>query len=289
MPKCCSRMFSGRISRPTTCVRLSRPSPLASGAMAGAKRPKRGLSDLGVRTASAVVMIVVAGAALWLGGAVWTAFVCAISVGVLWEWVQLARAATPAPGARAAWNFAGMLYVGVGAAMLLFLRNPVFTLMPVVTLLLTVIAVDVGAYFAGRTFRGPKIAPSISPSRPGRGLWAVCSALRWCSSGQRASGRVARSGSMLKAQRPTSAPALAGSRAGISRRMPCPFTTCLMMGALAAVTAQAGDFFESWMKRRAGAKDSGALIPGHGGFFDRVDGLLAVLFMIGLLILFQPR
>ena len=54
-----------------------------------------------------------------------------------------------------------------------------------------------------------------------------------------------------------------------------------------AVIAQAGDFFESWMKRRAGVKDSGQLIPGHGGLFDRVDGLLAVLFAGGLIALFS--
>ena len=54
------------------------------------------------------------------------------------------------------------------------------------------------------------------------------------------------------------------------------------MGALVAVAAQTGDFFESWMKRRAGVKDSGSLIPGHGGLFDRVDGLLAVTFLLGL-------
>jgi phosphatidate cytidylyltransferase len=54
-------------------------------------------------------------------------------------------------------------------------------------------------------------------------------------------------------------------------------------GALVAVVAQAGDFFESWMKRRAGVKDSSHLIPGHGGLFDRVDGLLAVSFVLGVL------
>ena len=49
-----------------------------------------------------------------------------------------------------------------------------------------------------------------------------------------------------------------------------------------SVVAQSGDFFESWMKRRAGVKDSGKLIPGHGGLFDRLDGLLAMCFVFGL-------
>ena len=57
----------------------------------------------------------------------------------------------------------------------------------------------------------------------------------------------------------------------------------LTAGPIVAIVAQAGDFFESWMKRRAGVKDSSALIPGHGGLFDRVDGLLAVLFLAGIL------
>ena len=58
-----------------------------------------------------------------------------------------------------------------------------------------------------------------------------------------------------------------------------PFT-----GAGLAVVAQMGDFFESWMKRRAGVKDSGNLIPGHGGLFDRADGLVAVLCATALLV-----
>ena len=56
----------------------------------------------------------------------------------------------------------------------------------------------------------------------------------------------------------------------------------LSFGTLAAVIAQAGDFFESWMKRRAGVKDSSGLIPGHGGLFDRVDGLIALTCVIGI-------
>ena len=54
----------------------------------------------------------------------------------------------------------------------------------------------------------------------------------------------------------------------------------LAAGVLIAVIAQTGDFFESWMKRRAGVKDSGALIPGHGGLFDRLDGFISIFFML---------
>ena len=58
-----------------------------------------------------------------------------------------------------------------------------------------------------------------------------------------------------------------------------------VLGCVSAIVAQAGDFFESWMKRRAGVKDSGRLLPRHGGLFDRVDGLLAVLVRDGLVTL----
>ncbi len=61
----------------------------------------------------------------------------------------------------------------------------------------------------------------------------------------------------------------------------------IIAGCGVAITAQAGDFFESWMKRKAGVKDSGSLIPGHGGLFDRMDGLIAVAFGAGVLFLLQ--
>lgn len=252
--------------------------------------PARKNADLGVRTVSAVVMLVVAGGALWLGGVVWTAFVCAVALGVLWEWTRLARAGTQHPGERAAFNFGGMLYVGIAAAMLLFLRNPAFSLAPLLTILLAVIGVDVGAYFTGRSLGGPKIAPSISPSKTWSGLLGgvlgatlvLFGAARFWQEG------------LLSVQPQGNAadgPACFGMQpCWYLTANPLPlFAICLMIGILVAVCAQAGDFFESWMKRRAGVKDSGNFIPGHGGFFDRLDGLLAVLFVLGLMILFQPR
>lgn len=249
-----------------------------------------GKSDLGRRTVSAVVMVAVAGAALWLGGPVWIAFVCAIAFAVLWEWVRLARAGTQNPATRGLWNFAGMLYVGIGAAMLLFLRNPVFTLAPLLTVLASVIAVDVGAYFTGRTLGGPRIAPAVSPSKTWSGL---------------AGGVLGATLALFAAARLWQQGAIALTAEGVGADMvscfgeqPCRylqasavalFAHCLFMGFLVALCAQAGDFFESWMKRRAGVKDSGHLIPGHGGFFDRADGLLAVLFVLALIMLLQPR
>lgn len=233
--------------------------------MAGAEAGKK--SDLGVRTASALVMVAIAGAALWLGGNVWAVLVAMIATGVYYEWAQLVRAFEARPGGRVLWMVSGFLYLAVAAFLLLKLRMGPFGVARTLLLVGVVIAIDIGAYFAGRTFGGPKIAPAISPSKTWAGLI----------------------GGMLGATAVLTAyfywflcydPAF-GHCALRSLSMALP--KALLGGAVLAVVAQAGDFFESWMKRRAGVKDSGTLIPGHGGLFDRVDGLLAVSFVLGVL------
>ncbi len=217
-------------------------------------------SDLAVRTASAIVMVAVAGAALWHGGWVWAAFVGAVGLGVLWEWWGLTRKITQSWWARALWLAGGVVYVGVACTILADLRRADIGFGAVAFILAAVTAVDIGAYFAGRTIGGPKIAPKISPSKTWAGLV----------------------GGMV----------MAATVAAISTEwmvLDDSYQTALLglfvaAGALIAIIAQAGDFFESWMKRRAGVKDSGALIPGHGGLFDRVDGLLAVCFVLGVML-----
>ena len=215
-------------------------------------------SDLGVRTLSAIVMVSAAGVALWLGGWVFTAFVAAVGAGVIWEWWGLARRIARTPLGAALWLAAGVSYVGVAMAMLIWFRQHGMSeaLAPVVL----VIAVDTCAYFAGRTIGGPKIAPRISPSKTWAGLGG---------------GAV---GAMLAfvASMPLTYHDFDWSL------LPRMAPWIVMIGGVTAIVAQAGDFFESWMKRRAGVKDSSNLIPGHGGLFDRVDGLLAVLFVLGL-------
>ena len=130
-----------------------------------AKRP-----DLGVRTVSAIAMVVVAGLALWLGGYLWVVFVAAIAALVLFEWRRLVRGFAAAWSQRLPWNLAGILYIGFGAATLLVLRELPGGFAIVSMIVIAVIATDVGAYFAGRTIGGPKIAPRISPSKTWAGL-----------------------------------------------------------------------------------------------------------------------
>ena len=219
-------------------------------------------SDLGVRVVSAVVMVAVAGTALWLGGWVWTAFVIVVALGVLWEWRALVVGFKTSTLMRGLWYGIALIYVGLAAFMLCVLRfsgpgDNVVESLPVLMVVVTVVATDVGAYFVGRTVGGPKIAPRISPSKTWSGLL----------------------GGMASA---SLALFLIGSLSGFVRDAYQILAYAVPLGAGGALVAQAGDFFESWMKRRAGVKDSGTVIPGHGGLFDRVDGLLAVLFLIGL-------
>ena len=130
--------------------------------------PKK--SDLGVRTASAVVMLAVAGTALWLGGWWWTVLVLFVGFGVMREWVMLANGFAASAKTRLLWLVGGAIYCGLAATMLIVLRDGPTGLLPVLAVLSAVIATDVGAYFAGRTIGGPKIAPAISPSKTWAGL-----------------------------------------------------------------------------------------------------------------------
>jgi phosphatidate cytidylyltransferase len=148
---------------------------------------------------------------------------------------------------------AGALYVCVPMLSLLYLREQggVGLLLAFWALGL-VWATDIGAYFVGRSVGGPKLAPRISPGKTWSGLaGGVVAALVF--------------GFLLHVW------------AGL------PVRLAAASGLLAAV-AQAGDLFESWLKRRAGVKDSGTLLPGHGGLLDRLDGAVAAAPLAALLV-----
>lgn len=242
--------------------------------MAAAEAPAARKSDLGVRTASALVMVAIAGTALWSGGLVWSLFAVAIMLGVLWEWRCLIAGIARSPVKRGLLNAAGIAYVGFATWMLVALRVRPDGALNVLQIVSAVIATDVGAYFAGRTFGGPKIAPKISPSKTWAGLIG----------GMIASGLIFACWALYFRSLMESRLELFGLGPVTGGATPGLWGAAFG-GALVAVIAQAGDFFESWMKRRAGVKDSSHLIPGHGGLFDRLDGLLAVSFVAGVLLL----
>lgn len=227
-------------------------------------------ADLPKRAASAVVMAAVAGAALWLGGAWWAIFVLLVAGGVWFEWSVLAMLFNPPGASRIVWRVVGIIYCAVAAAVLILLRMDATGTFWLLTALCAVIMTDVGAYFSGRTIGGPKIAPRISPSKTWAGLGG---------------GMIASAATVVMAghwgaavTQDQAACTQFGACAPASGHLIVP----VLIGAAIAVVAQAGDFFESWMKRQAGVKDSGKVLPGHGGLFDRVDGLMAVLFLLGL-------
>lgn len=140
----------------------------------------------------------------------------------------------------------GIPYVGVSCVALIWLRDdPSAGMVLIYFLLLVVWANDIGAYVVGKAIGGPRLAPSISPAKTWAGFY----------------GGVA-------------AAALVGGAVALVWGSGAPLVVTAL-GGLLAVVGQGGDLFESAMKRRYRVKDSGGLIPGHGGLLDRIDGLLA--------------
>jgi len=156
---------------------------------------------------------------------------------------------------------AGVAYVLLAGVALLWLRaDPVAGRADVLFLLLVVWAGDIGAYLVGRWVGGPRLAPRISPGK----TW---------------SGSL---GGLLAAI------AVGVLTAHLTSEALTIWRSALIAGLL-GVVAQAGDLLESYVKRRLQVKDSGHLIPGHGGLFDRLDGVLAAAPMAALLALTLGR
>ncbi len=203
----------------------------------------RGLTT---RILSAVVLAPLVLAAVWIGFP-WIDLVAAVAAPImLSEWARLTRGR---PVARAA----AFIYALAALVALLWLRHqPEAGRETVVWIIACVWAADTGAYVLGSLAGGAKLAPRISPSKTWSGLvggmcWAAVIS------------------------------ALAGLVFGLGETV-----SLALIGAILAIVDQAGDLLESAAKRRAGVKDSGRLIPGHGGLLDRIDGLVACLIVVAL-------
>ncbi len=257
-------------------------------------RPRdEGSGNLALRTVSACVLAPVALACAYVGGWLFIV-VCGVAAGgILWEWTRLvvnridARIVLPGlaavlialvltvvdqlaaavgviaigavlttglmsawprqypPSNPTLWAAAGVIYAGVAFfGPVLLRRDTEWGFVAVLFLAGTVWTTDIFAYFVGRAVGGPRLWPSLSPNK----TWAG------------AIGGLA-----------------GGVVAGVAVAYASGLGKVAIIGVIAlvlSVVAQAGDLFESAVKRRFGAKDAGWLIPGHGGLMDRLDGFL---------------
>ena len=255
--------------------------------------PGKAGSEFVLRFLSAIVLVAVAVAALWAGGWMFAALAAAAAVLILREWMAMSgpfsfRAAPWALMAflavtvvmaqteplhsfgfsvlialallfarvtepRVAWLSLGVVYAAVPAIAAVVLRGDgpqsfeSIGAVAVIFVFAVVWATDTAAYFAGRLIGGPKLAPRFSPKKTWSG-------------------------------------AIGGAVAGILAGLLVVGVAGLGVGPVTALVAlllsavgQVGDLAESAMKRHFGVKDSGVLIPGHGGIMDRVDGLVVAL------------
>ena len=197
------------------------------------------MNELSVRAATGLVLIALALLLAVVGGTPFAVFVAAIATAMFYEWTRLVR------GWGMGWYLSGFVYALVPALALLWIRErDTHGLDLLLWAFIVTWSTDIGAYFAGRRFGRRKLAPTISPGKTVEGL---------------VGGAVA-------------ATLLGGAWAiatGLGHAL-------LALAPVLAVAAQAGDLFESSLKRRAGVKDSGSWLPGHGGVLDRLDGLVPV-------------
>lgn len=253
---------------------------------------KNRLSGLKPRLFTGIIVSLVCIPPFYIGGYVWTALVAVFALRMMYEWVRMTDTnATPvalglamvglliallyavqglpvwAMGALilatvtavaerqsrgdAVWTAIGLPYIIVPAVLLVLLRGDQvgfetrgFT--QLIFIILVVVAADVGAYFGGSTLGGPKLAPKLSPNKTWSG--AISGLIFACIIA-----------------------ILTGFFMGL------PFWASVLLATPLVILSVLGDLMESMVKRRLGVKDTGTLLPGHGGLLDRLDSLMAAV------------
>lgn len=222
-------------------------------------------NSLFLRVASAVVLMPLVVAALILGGIPFLAMVGLAVFISLYEWFKMAHlSAMPAVVGVAGFIYIALCFTAFSSLRLYEVQGAGLAL----ALILSIWASDSGAYFAGKAIGGPKMAPKISPNKTWAGLL----------------GGVVSSTAALVLYALYIGPFISFGDYDLSIPTGPTIAQWALLGAFITISGQAGDLLVSKLKRTVGVKDTGHLIPGHGGLLDRIDSLLlaAVFFVIGL-------
>jgi len=247
-----------------------------------------------LRIASGLVLAPLALALAYIGGWPFAVFWGAAAVAVLWEWTTLVTgadrravlmagagtlvlafalagagrllaavivvaigtlgAAALVPSARRLWAAGGVPYAGaIGIAPVVLRADGDHGFIAVIILFAVVWSTDIAAYFAGRAIGGPKLLARVSPKK----TW---------------------SGALIGAAAAVIATLVVAKVAGLAG-----WPAIAVVALALSIVAQAGDLFESFLKRRFGVKDSGHLVPGHGGLMDRLDGFVIAAVLAALI------
>ena len=209
-------------------------------------------SDLPLRAVSGLAMAALALLAAWMGGMTFIVFWSIAAILIFWEWNKIVAASSQ----RALWIAAGVVYAAIaGVAPVLLRGSGEVGFVAIVFLFAVVWTTDIAGYVVGRLVGGAKLWPAVSPKK----TW---------------SGAI---GGIVGA-------VIAG--AAVVHFSGIPVGAVILLAVVLSIASQAGDLFESAIKRRFGVKDASHIIPGHGGVMDRLDGFIVaalVAAVIGLL------
>ncbi|MGB0934676.1 MAG: phosphatidate cytidylyltransferase [Alphaproteobacteria bacterium] len=173
----------------------------------------------------------------------------------LYEWFSICFSSEKSPLCKISWLVIGSTYIAAGCYAFWLIDVYAYHALLSISLLISIFAYDIGAYFVGSTLGGPKLCPAISPAKTWSGFiggTTLCTMTVYF---------------LLEIYDPSYSPA-----------------GTIASGLIVSVLAQAGDLLESWTKRSFNIKDSGHLIPGHGGVLDRIDSCLMVSIAVALYI-----